>query len=283
MNAEQIPQSRHIEQRSLSDVEIIMPIGGLATRAAAFTQDRYPKHLIPLSNGRTVIDTICGELQSVGFRKFTFCLGHHADQLMEHLDTEQWKTTSNTSHTFSIEQTPLGPDGAVLMAIATQALKGQGLIVPGDMLLPWPSVAAMSQRHADLDSDITLGVTSHTTEFTTDTGNIIGHTETGKLVWCTGRETTDRPTLTSSTKEFASAAATAISIERFPQLYTAYNDAHPEKPTTPPASLRDDLMPWVTSGPTDFDVRVYDLAGEILDLGTPDRIRFGQDNWQKYS
>lgn len=58
--------------QSLQDVHVILPVGGLATRALEVTEDKIPKHLIQLKNGKTVLGRVLHGLQSEGYKKFVF-------------------------------------------------------------------------------------------------------------------------------------------------------------------------------------------------------------------
>lgn len=256
-----------------------MPIGGKATRARDVTQDRIPKHLIRLENGKTVLDTITENLQYVGFRNFVFCLGHHKQQLIDHLDKREWTIDSSTTHAYSEEDKPLGPDGAFMQAIGNLGIKGQAMIIPGDLMLPWHKIAEMNLRHAREGADITFAVTSHVTPRTTDVGKIIGEDETDRLVWCYPR-TAPIPAQQHGSRNLTSAAAMAISVERYQELcelYLATAGSHDQ-----PYSWRDDIMPWAAATHAGFDTRVFDIQGEILDLGTPDNIHYGQKHWGQY-
>lgn len=265
---------------SLEAVTVIMPIGGLATRALPVTGDLIPKHLIRLENGNTVLDTITGGLQRVGFRDFVFCLGHHSSQLVEHIESRKWLSRDDTSYRYSIEEKPLGGDGAVVNAIREHDLKGQAMIIPGDIVVPWQSLADMNTDHKAKGVDVTIGVTSFITPRTTDIGKIIGETETNRFLWCYPREAPVSPDLIGA-DNLTSAAVAVISIERYAQLCASYLAANPEAEGQT-MGMRDDIMPWVAATHPGFSVQVYDVEGELLDLGTPNNIRYGQENWRQY-
>lgn len=274
------PAAESLDSRQPKDITVIMPIGGLALRAHEITHGTIPKHLIRLDNGRTVLETICRGLQKVGFRKFAFSVCHQKEQLMSYLRKEEWITHPDTEYRFSTEPLPRGPDSAAVKAISELALKGYALITPGDLLLPWQAVADMSRRHMAYGSDITFGVTSVTNSQTTDVANIVAETDTDRLLWTNARSDQGSPPLAGA-HNLTSAAATMVSIERFKQLLATYADEHPDKTVYPTPSLRDEIMPWAVNK-SDFQMHVYDLHGEILDLGTPERIRYGQQHWQNY-
>ena len=132
------------DEEVLRDTMVLMPIGGKATRAREVTNDIIPKHLIELSSGRPVLEFVLHGLQKAGFRHFIFCLGEHKDQIARYICEEKWVHDRLVSYDFSIEEGLLGVDGAVMRAIKTLKLDGQGIIVPGDMLLPWDGLANMN-------------------------------------------------------------------------------------------------------------------------------------------
>ena len=261
-------------------VNVIMPIGGLATRAWPVTGDSIPKHLIRLGNGKTVLDTITGGLQRVGFRDFVFCLGHHSDQLRDHIEDGAWRSSDETTFRYSIEDKPLGGDGAVVKAIGELGLAGQAMIIPGDIVLPCRSAADMNIDNAEKGADVTVGVTSHITPRTTDVGKIVGEADTNRLLWCYTRNAPEAPRLPGA-ENLTSAAAAVISIEQYAELCTAYQVSNPQAEGLP-MGMRDNILPWVATAHPDFNVRLYDIRGEMLDLGTPEKIRYGQENWEQY-
>jgi NDP-sugar pyrophosphorylase family protein len=145
-------------------------------------------------------------------------------------------------------------------------------------MLPWDGVAAINRQHREIGADITFGVTSHITERTTDVGKIIVEEGTDRFLWGYGRA--EEPPSHPGTRNLTSAPSHVIAIERFTELCDAYQEAHPER-ASEPLSLRDDMLPWIRQN-GGFDVRAFDIEGEVLDLGTPATIQYGQENWRKY-
>lgn len=259
------------------DTTIFMPIGGRATRALEVTQDAIPKHLIPMGE-QTVIDLICQGLQGVGFRNFVFCVGHHQDQLRSHIDRQPWTMQQGVNYEFSPEEQPLGADGAVLQAIKKFGLQGQGIIIPGDVLLPWQNVASMVERHKAWGTDLTVGVTSYTTERTTDIGKMIVEESTDRILWCYGRED-QVPKGRKGSTPLTSAAVTAISTTSYVEMCDAYLSRAGQAEVL---SIRDHVLPYVDQL-GGFAVHAYDVEGEILDLGTPANIAYGKTHWAQYT
>lgn len=267
------------QELSLNDVVVLMPIGGQATRAREVTGGTIPKHLIRLDNGQAVLDIVCQGLQQVGFRQFAFCVGRHKDQIKKHIASGSWIATKGVEYEFSEEKTPLGPDGAIMQAIGTLGLSGQGLVIPGDMMLPWGGIAEMSREHTKQGADITVGVTSHVTARTTDVGRMVVESHSNRLLWCYDRTDSPGDSLPGS-RNLTSAAAIALAIGRYVALCETYLDTHPEH-LNKPLSLRDNVLPWAVSA-SDFRTDAYDTRGEALDLGTPANIRYGQEHWEQY-
>lgn len=265
--------------RPTTETTVLMPIGGKATRARSVTGDTIPKHLIPLGD-RTVLDVVCHGLQAAGFRKFVFCVGHHSDKIREHIKGGTWVNDNSVDYAFSEEKAPLGVDGAILHAIGELGLKGKGLIVPGDVMLPWRAIRSMDERHRSWGSSITMGVTSYATERTTDVGKIIVENDADRVLWCYDRSAQAEGKLDGS-RALTSAAATSIDNEDYAAICQAYLDSNPTHANTP-LSLRDHVAPWASST-SSFVIEAFDLQGEVLDLGTPENILYGQGNWQHYA
>jgi NDP-sugar pyrophosphorylase family protein len=256
----------------IQDINVILPVGGRATRALEITEDKIPKHLIQLKSGQVVLDRIMHGLQNAGYRKFIFCTGHHSEILNSYIETDNWKLSDDSSAFTSHEDYPLGPDGAVIKAIKELNLAGDALVLPGDISLPWNRLAIMSLYRQVTKSDVTLAVTSQITPRTTDIGKIIVNKETSELEQCYGRDETVSK-LRSTQVALTSAAAMAIDIDRYLSMCKIYKRDNPAEAFS--LSMRDGIAPWA-SGDVRYKITAYDVRGEILDLGTPSNIRFGQ-------
>lgn len=262
---------------SPAEATVLMPIGGLATRARSITKDAIPKHLLRLG-GQTVLDRVCQGLQRAGFKNFVFCVGWHKDQIREHIEQEGWIVGEDIEYAFSEENQPLGADGAVLQAIDRLGLDGQGIVVPGDVMLPWGGLASMMGRHKIWGSDLTIGVTSHVTERTTDVGKMIIEEGTDRILRCYGRDENPKGYYGDS-RALTSAATTAIHIPSYVAMCQQYREANPTYEGA--LSVRDHILP-LASQLGEFTVHAYDIHGEVLDLGTPANIQYGQAHWQDY-
>ncbi|HTE58268.1 MAG TPA: NDP-sugar synthase [Verrucomicrobiae bacterium] len=265
-------------ESSLDDVTVFMPVGGRGTRAQEVTGNA-PKHLIKLGNGQAVLDIACRGLQRAGFRNFVFCVGYHKDKIKDHIASETWIDTEGVDYNFSEEdeEALIGPERAVLRAIGTLGLEGNGLIVPGDMLLPWKGIAAMSRRHAERGTDITIGVTSHPAAYSAHFGRlVVDHSD--RLLWCRDKPATAADTLPGS-RNFTSATALAMDTSRFVEICNRLEAQAPIP--TGSVDLRDRLLAAAIGSP-EFTIEAYDTKGLVIDIGTKDTIQHAKENWAQY-
>lgn len=267
-----------LSESSLDDVTVFMPVGGYGRRAQEVT-GHAPKHLIKLGNGQAVLDIACRGLQRVGFRNFVFCVGYHKDQMKEHISSESWVDAEGVDYKFSEEDEDglLGPERAVLQAIGTLGLNGYGLMVPGDMMLPWKGIAAMSRRHAQRGTDITIGATSHPAAYPAHFGRlVVDHSD--RLLWCRDKPATAADTL-PGTRNLTSAAALAMGTSRFVKICNRLQAQAPIPLGS--VDLRDRLLAIAINSP-DFTIEAYDTEGPVFDIGTKDTIEQAQENWTQY-
>lgn len=220
-----------------------------------------------------MLDRILHGLQREGYKNFIFCTGHHSEVINSYISAGGWRLSEDANAEISHESQPLGPDGAVIKAINELELNGEALILPGDVSLPWSKLAAMSLYRRRTESDVTLAVTSEVTPRTTDIGKLIVDKNTSRLEHCYGRNESV-PRISTSQKALTSAAALAINIEQYLNMCEAYLA---ENPDVDSLSMRDGIAPWA-SHHSHYKITAYDIEGEILDLGTPGNIVFGQEN-----
>jgi NDP-sugar pyrophosphorylase family protein len=263
--------------RRLREVKVILPVGGLAVRARAVTGDAIPKHLLPFGNGQPILTMVCRELQRLGFRDFVFCVGFLKEQIIRHVTEESWITSEDTHYQFSDLDVLRGPDGAVLGAIRSLGLTGYGMMIPGDIMLPWDGIAEMNLAQLRRGSGITAAVTSFNTNRTADVGKFLAEPDTGRLIRVYGRGE-DAP-LMPGTVRFSSGGAIAFSVAAYAEVCNAY--VRTQVGPVEYIGLRDQVFPWAleTRG---LDLYVHDLSGEVLDLGTPPNILHVQENWRRY-
>ena len=268
------------ENQAPETTTVIMPIGGLATRAREVTQDLIPKHLILLGDGRPVLDHVLRGLQNVGFKNFVFCVGQHKDKIIDFVNSGKWNIADANYH-FSEEEELLGPDGAVRHAINNLDIQGRAMIVPGDIMLPWRGLARMVDFHSRNGAGMTFGVTSHITERTTDIGKMVVEEDTGRLIWCYPREEQNPTGDRLRSRGLTSAASMVVSVSQYKEVIDAYTSecaAHGTKKI----SFRDEIAPWLIRN-GEHQVYAFDVRGEVLDLGTPSTIAYGIEHWQNYA
>lgn len=261
-----------------ADVTVLMPVGGRATRALQVTADSIPKHLITLGNGQTVLETVCRQLQLVGFRRFVFCTGHHHAQIANFVRGERWVSHESVEYRISVESEPLGPEGAILAAIRDLNLTGQAMFVTGDNMIPWGGLVTMNERHAARKAAVTAGLTSYVTERTTDVGKFIVDPADSRIMRIYGR--TEEPIVDDGELALTSAGLSVVSIEPYIALCQEYEASRQDNDKRP-FGMRDDVMPWALKI-NKSGLYGHDLHGEVLDLGTPNNIRHGQENWNEY-
>ena len=268
------------ESLDTSEVPVVMPVGGRGTRCRDLTRGLIPKHLIELAEGIAILDIVYQCLRKRGFRRFIFCVGEHGDQIIERFSSSATDLDPDKPCcSFSVERTPLGGDGAIFQAINTFEVSNPTLALPGDMFLPWDSLENMLRFHLDREADITLALTSVVTEWTTDVGKIWINKRTQRFEKCFSREE-ETPLSPDHAVPLTSAGAFVIDPARYKEIYQAFV-ASGDLPSGDRVDLRDNLLPWL-SQESEFAIYGYDLKGEILDLGTPERIVYARQNWQAY-
>lgn len=110
-------------------MEAILLAGGLGTRLHEVTGDCYPKSLAKV-DGRPFIYYVVKYLASMGVNRFIFAVSHHAQMIIDSIETE----FPELDAAFSIEQQPLGTGGAIKQALA-MAKNEQVLVVNSDSFM----------------------------------------------------------------------------------------------------------------------------------------------------
>jgi NDP-sugar pyrophosphorylase family protein len=107
--------------------QVVLLAGGLGTRLGDAGR-QCPKVLQPV-RGRPFLDIMLRPLLDQGFRRFCFCLGHRADQVVAHLH-RHWGWLRLSVH---VDAEPPGTGGSLLAARAL--LDETFLVVMGDTYL----------------------------------------------------------------------------------------------------------------------------------------------------
>ena len=279
MTLEATAELPYIREPSLADVAVLMPVGGKATNAQEEIGKDTPKPLLQIG-GKALLDIMTQNLQDQGFRHFYYCVGHLGEQVMAHLSSEDWIVTEDVEYHFSEEHTPQGPVGAMQQAIKRFNLQDhQGLLIPGDVILPWEGIADMTERHIRKRTHMTVGVTSQGTD-PRHIGRLVAEKGTNRLVDCLD-EPTDPSQAPPGLSYLTSATAVAVDIRSYVELYEAHLDAHQLKPGQV-LELGDALLRRAMQTP-DFDIRVFDTRGEVRDVGTGPSIRHVRAHPDRYA
>jgi NDP-sugar pyrophosphorylase family protein len=112
--------------KALDGIDVAVLAGGLGTRLAAAVPD-LPKALAPVA-GTPFVEHLLDWLAAQGARRIVFLLGHRADQLLAHLQTNK---RAGLVFETSIEPQPLGTGGALGLARGKFA-SDPVLVVNGD-------------------------------------------------------------------------------------------------------------------------------------------------------
>lgn len=107
--------------------QVVVLAGGLGTRLGELGRNR-PKVLQPVM-GRPFVDFMLAPLVEQGFRRYVFCLGHLADQVVAHLRPRREKL----GLTFHVDEEARGTGGALVAA--RTLLDERFLLVLGDTFL----------------------------------------------------------------------------------------------------------------------------------------------------
>jgi mannose-1-phosphate guanylyltransferase len=122
-------------------VKVLVLAGGLGTRLRSVFPGR-PKALAPV-HGRAFIDWQLELLAGQGFGEFVVCVGHRAEQIIDHLAAAAG-LPAGVRVECSLEPAPLGTAGALRQAAAH--LQATALVLNGDTYLP-ASYRDLLDRH----------------------------------------------------------------------------------------------------------------------------------------
>ena len=115
--------------RNLSDVQVVVLMGGLGTRLKGYTKD-CPKSLVDV-NGRPFFDYQLDLLTAWGFKKFLFLIGYKAGMIEEHYGDGSSRGIS-ISYSYDSEKL-LGTGGAVRRAF--DLLEDDFILIYGDSFM----------------------------------------------------------------------------------------------------------------------------------------------------
>lgn len=101
MNTESVP---------LASIDALLLCGGLGTRLRPLIADR-PKGLAEVA-GKPVLDILVAELRRQGCRRIIFCVGYLKEQIIAH-----YRDRTDAEFLFAEEEAPLGTGGALRNAL----------------------------------------------------------------------------------------------------------------------------------------------------------------------
>jgi NDP-sugar pyrophosphorylase family protein len=120
-----------------ADAQVVVLAGGYGTRLGR-AGAACPKVMQPVA-GRPFADILLSLLIAKGFRRFCFCLGHLAEQVVAHLE-RRWPRLALTYH---VDDKPLGTSGSLIAA--RELLDERFLLVMGDTYLDIDYAALLAE------------------------------------------------------------------------------------------------------------------------------------------
>ncbi|QQG43054.1 MAG: hypothetical protein HYW45_02475 [Candidatus Daviesbacteria bacterium] len=146
--------------------------------------------------------------------------------------------------------------------------------------MPWELLIKLVEFHLNNHCDMTVGLTSYLTDYTTDVGKIWINGFTNDIVKCLGREEYDT-NLNKNIIPLTSAGIYIVNSQKFKNMYKTFLEDNQNIKETQ-VEMRDQLLPWLI-GEKIFKVKGFDLRGEILDIGNYERIVYAKKHWKKYT
>ena len=132
-------------------ISAIILAGGLGTRLRQAVPD-LPKPMAPL-NGRPFLEYQMDYWMAQGIRQFVLSVGYKHDLIEKHFGTAY----RGAKIDYSIETTPLGTGGGLLLAIDRIRSSGPWLVLNGDTFVE-VSLAELEKLHGANQADITLSL-----------------------------------------------------------------------------------------------------------------------------
>jgi mannose-1-phosphate guanylyltransferase len=133
------------------DIKVLILAGGLGTRIRSLFAG-LPKSMIPFG-GKPFLEIQMRMLADQGFHAFVLCVGHQAEQIMDHFGDGQ---SRGWDITYSRELESLGTGGA--LHYAGNYLEGTFLLLNGDTWLPMDYRSLVRQHTEFKDGVATIVV-----------------------------------------------------------------------------------------------------------------------------
>ena len=259
---------------SLESATVILLAGGFGKRVRHLHPD-LPKPLIPVA-GRPFIDWICGYWARQGIRRMIVSLGHLAEVAERHFQSADWGDVEIQTVK---EEEPLGTAGAVVHAARTHDCSDPFIVANADSLVFGPISKAWELIETEPGTQVTGQASDQKANQRSPIDETLSRTARCDGV-ILGREVVDASRYGSLRanergrllgfqekqsggfqgkppgKALINAGVYLLSkslLERFP------NRA--------PLSLELDVFPALLEA--DVDLRVHPVAGDFLDIGTP--------------
>jgi hypothetical protein len=137
-------------------------------------------------------------------------------------------------------------------------------------------VLELNRAHKDSGAGITMGTTNYITERTGDVDKMVVEEGTNRVLWMFDR--TEEPiTGVEGTFNTTRIGADIIDIDYFKDICAQFLDANPHENKN--IGMRDSVGPWVIRMGA-AALHAYETQSEVVDMGTPDTIYYGQANWR---
>ena len=134
-------------KQDFGNIDVVILAGGLGTRLRPVIGDT-PKCLAPI-NGKAFIDIQIDYLIKQGFQRFILCVGYKANRVREHIESRE-----KGEFIFSVESSPLGTGGAIILAM--EKIKSKDFFVlNGDSYFPI-DLKSLYDFHLKNKPDITI-------------------------------------------------------------------------------------------------------------------------------
>ena len=121
-----------------------------------------------------------------------------------------------------------------------------------------------------------MGTTSNITERTGDVNKLVVEEGTNRVLWIFGR-TEDPITGMAGTTNTTRIGADIIDIDYFKDICEQFLEANPHENKN--LGMRDTMGPWVIQM-GNLALHAHETQSEVVDMGTPDTIYYGQANWR---
>jgi NDP-sugar pyrophosphorylase family protein len=265
------------------NIPILFLAAGLGIRARSFTHDLIPKQMIPLSNNMTIIELSIRNLFKEGYRNFFFATGHHGKLLQKHVLqiqetlSSKTETSSDTQMNFYYNQSVLGPVGRIYYSVNYFGITSDFIAVSSDVFFPYKRFLSLFSFHQSKYASLTLGGTS-----------VFGSHENGGRTIIIDRDSKNVVKILDTNKDFypdssnyeslLSTGLHVINGRQYALLVDSMLALRGNQDITK-IHFGNDLLPYLIAQGKVF---AQDIESKVLDMGTPENIEYGVNNWQEF-